>query len=231
MRIHYIMHAFFETPGVIESWAKDKGFEFGGTRTYANEELPKSSAVDFLVVMGGPQSLLRIGEYPYLQDEINLISRVVKEGKPVIGFCLGSQLIAGALGARTQRSPEKEVGVFPIQLTQAGLSDPIFRHFPAEFDVLHWHHDMPGIPEGAVLLAQSPGCPHQAFRVGDRIYGFQFHMEPTKKSVQPLLKHAVDDLTPDNYTQTTEEILSSDFETMNERMKFILDSIITIANG
>lgn len=120
MRIDYIMHALFETPGVIESWAKYRGFEFSGPRTYANEELPKSSDVDFLVVMGGPQSPLCIGEYPYLQDEINLISRVVKEGKPVIGFCLESQLIAEALGARTQRSPEKEVGVFPIQLTQGG---------------------------------------------------------------------------------------------------------------
>lgn len=225
------MHASFETPGVIEDWAKDKDFKFGGTRTYANDELPESSEVDFLVVLGGPQSPLRIDEYPYLQDEINLISRVIKEGKPVIGFCLGSQLIAEALGAQTQRSPEKEVGVFPIQLTQAGQSDPILKHFPTEFDVLHWHHDMPGISEDAVLLAQSAGCPHQSFRVGDRIYGFQFHMEPTKKSIQPLLKNAVDDLTPSKYTQTPEEILSSDFETMNERMKFILDSIVTITNG
>jgi len=225
------MHASFETPGVIEAWAKDKDFEFGGTRTYANDELPESSEVDFLVVLGGPQSPLRIDQYPYLQDEINLISRVIKEGKPVIGFCLGSQLIAEALGAQTQRSPEKEVGVFPIQLTQAGQSDPILKHLPTDFDVLHWHHDMPGISEDAVLLAQSAGCPHQAFRVGDRIYGFQFHMEPTKKSIQPLLKNAVDDLTPSKYTQTPEEILSSDFETMNERMKFILDSIVTITNG
>ena len=231
MRLHYVMHASFETPGVIEDWAKHKGFEFSGTRTYADEKLPKSSDVEFLIVLGGPQSPLFMDDYPYLVDEISLISEVIKERKPVIGFCLGSQLIAEALGARTRRSPEKEVGVFPIQLTAAGQSDAILKHLPAQFDMLHWHHDMPGIPDGAVLLAKSAGCPHQAFRLDDRIYGFQFHMESTEESIRPLLENAVDDLTPSKYTQTLDEILSADFETMNERMELILDSMVEVANG
>ena len=230
MRIHYLMHASFETPGVIEKWARDRGYTFDGTLTYTNKTLPDAADVDFLIVMGGPQSPLRMSDYPYLSDEINLISAVIRQTKPIVGFCLGSQLIAESLGARTQKSPDKEVGIFPVQLTDDGRQDPILKSLPTEFDVLHWHHDMPGIPDGAALLARSAGCPHQAFRFGDRIYGFQFHMEPTKESIKPLLENAVDDLAPSRYTQTPEEILSSDFETMNRRMTYVLDSMVKLTS-
>jgi GMP synthase (glutamine-hydrolysing) len=230
MRLHYIMHASFETPGVIEQWAKERSFDFDGTPTYSNKKLPASTGIDFLLVMGGPQSPLRMSDYPYLRDEIRLISDMIEQNKPVIGFCLGSQLIAEALGARTLRSPEKEVGFFPIQLTHDGRRDPILREFPKEFEVLHWHHDMPGMPDGAVLLARSAGCPNQAFRFGDRIYGFQFHMEPTQETIKPLLENAAEDLAPSKYTQTPEQILAFDFETMNCRMKYVLDSIVKLAN-
>jgi GMP synthase (glutamine-hydrolysing) len=220
------MHASFETPGIIEKWARDRGYNFDGTPTYTGERLPDATEVDFLIVMGGPQSPMHMNDHPYLRDEIKLISAAIGRNVPVVGFCLGSQLIAEALGARTQKSPEKEVGIFAVQLNDAGQQDPILRSFPTEFEVLHWHHDMPGIPDGAVLLARSAGCPHQAFRFGDRIYGFQFHMEPTKESIKPLLQNATDDLAPSKYTQAPEKILSADFETMNRRMMHVLDSMV-----
>src|ERR1700736_22997 len=90
-----------------------------------------------------------LNDYPYLSDEINLISAVIRQNKPIVGFCLGSQLIAEALGARTRKSPDKEVGIFPVHLTDDGQRDPILKSFPTKFEVLHWHHDMPGIPDGA----------------------------------------------------------------------------------
>jgi GMP synthase (glutamine-hydrolysing) len=225
LRVHYLMHVDFETPGIIEKWASDRGHILAGTLTSANKDIPDAADIDFLIVLGGPQSPLRMDDDPYLRDEINLISAMIRQNKPVIGFCLGSQLIAEALGARTRKSPCKEVGGFPVQLTEDGRKDPIFKDFPPEFDVIHWHYDMPGIPDGATLLARSPGCPHQAFRFGDRIYGFQFHMEPTRESIKPLLENGVDDLAPGEYTQTPEKILSFDFETMNRRMIHVLDSV------
>ena len=152
------MHASFETPGIIEKWAQDRGHNFDGTPTYTGKNLPDAAVVDFLIVMGGPQSPMRMNDYPYLSDEITFISKMIKQNKPIVGFCLGAQLIAEALGARTQRSPEKEVGIYPVRLTDDGRQDPILKSFPAAFEVLHWHHDMPGIPHGAALLAHSTGC-------------------------------------------------------------------------
>jgi GMP synthase (glutamine-hydrolysing) len=225
MRVHYLMHASFETPGIIEKWAQDRGYAFDGTRTYSGGKLPKAADVDFLIVMGGPQSATRLDNHPYLRDEINLISGVISLNKPLVGFCLGSQLIAEALGAPTKTSPNKEVGFFPVQLTDEGRQDSILGNLPSEFEVLHWHYDMPSIPTGAALLARSAGCPHQAFRYGDRTYGFQFHMEPTEESIKPLLENAAEDLAPGRYTQTSEEILSADFEAMNQRMILVLDSL------
>ena len=191
MRIHCVLHASSEGPAAIEHWAQAKGLEFATTKTYAGEQLPDTNEFDFLVVMGGPQSPLEIEKHPFLRDEIELVSRAVADHKVILGICLGSQIIAEALGAATQRSPEKEIGVFPIDLTAEGRVDPIFKNFPDKFSAFHWHNDMPGIPKGAVLLAQSLGCPHQAFRYGDRVYGLEFHLEPTRESAMELIDNCV----------------------------------------
>ncbi len=223
MRIHCVLHASFEGPAAIRDWAHAKALEMTATRTYAGEQLPGTSEFDFLVVMGGPQSPLEIEKYPFLRDEIELVSRAVADQKVILGICLGSQIIAEALGAATQRSPQKEIGVFPVTLTQEGRVDPIFKNFPDKFPAFHWHNDMPGIPDGAVLLAKSPGCPHQAFRYAERIYGLEFHLEPTRESAKELIDSCPDDLAPSVYTQTEKEILSADFGTINGKMETILE--------
>lgn len=114
MRISVIMHADFETPGVIEEWAQAKKHSFRIFKPYQVESLPAVEEFDFLIVMGGPQSPLALEEAPYLVDEIKLISRAIQAKKIVLGFCLGAQLIGEALGAKTERSPEKEVGIYPV---------------------------------------------------------------------------------------------------------------------
>lgn len=125
MRIQYILHADFEGPGVLEKWAKLNQFRERSCRPFAKEGMPSPNEYDLLILMGGPQSPLSLNAAPYLADEIVLVQETMKRRIPLLGFCLGAQLIGEALGARTERSPHKEVGVFPIELTAKGQQDPL----------------------------------------------------------------------------------------------------------
>ncbi len=223
MHIHYIQHAPFEKLGVIEDWAHQEGYQLSGTQTYNGETLPHASAFDFLIIMGGPQSPLQLEQYPYLLAEIELSRQAIAQQKPVLGVCLGAQIIAESLGATTTQSPNKEIGVYPIELTKEGEQDPLFKLFSKQFNVMHWHNDMPGIPKDAVLLAQSAGCPRQAFRYGDRVYGLQFHLEMDTDCIKGMIEHCAEDLQPGRYVQTKEELLTADHASINQKMCMVLD--------
>lgn len=120
MKILCITHADFETPGVIQDWAHTNNHDFKICKPYKGENFLQNTDFDFLVIMGGPQSACNLVQDPYLYDEVKLIKQAIEKNKIVLGFCLGAQLIGSALDAPASRSPEKEVGVFPITLTDAG---------------------------------------------------------------------------------------------------------------
>lgn len=230
MRIHTIIHAPFEKAGAIEKWATDKGYQLLATHTYRGEKLPSLSAVDFLVIMGGPQSPAELDKYPYLREEITFTRQIIDHKKPVLGICLGAQIISESLGAKTEHSPNKEVGIFPIQLTTDGEDDPIFKQFPKIFEVIHWHNDMPGIPEGSLVLAKSDGCPRQAIRYSNRVYGLQFHMEMTSELLTGMVKHCPQDLNPGRYIQETTKLLSADLTEINSKMFAILNYLAALVD-
>lgn len=225
MKIHTITHAPFETIGCIADWISKKKFSLTESEPYNGDPLPPPSAYDCLIVMGGPQSPLQTKESPYLLDEIAHIKQAIAKDKIVLGFCLGAQLIAEALDAKTEHSPEKEVGIFPIELTEEGKNCSLFDGFSEKFEVIHWHNDMPGIPKGAKLLAHSKGCPQQAFQWGNKVFGFQFHMEVTKQGIAELAKYCPEDLIPGKYIQTAKQMFAFDIKAINERMFRILDRI------
>jgi len=230
MRIHCIIHASFEKLGVIETWARVNDHDLSETHTYKNETLPKTNTFDFLIVMGGPQSPLQLEKWPYLQDEMDLIKASIDANKAILGICLGAQLIAESLGAKTEKSPHKEIGVFPIELFPDAAKDPVFSQFPSTFTVMHWHNDMPGLPKGARLLAKSAGCPRQAFSFGDRIYGLQCHLEMTKNNISDMLSHCGKDLTSDLYVDTKVQLLTHDFQMINAKMFVVLDYLSSMVN-
>lgn len=225
MQVHIIIHAPFEKPGTIETWAMDKGHNISYTHTYRGEQLPAASQVDFLVIMGGPQSPLELEKYPYLRDEIALTAQAIQQKKAVLGICLGAQIIGESLGAKTERSPHKEIGAFPIHLTAEGKNDPILKCLPESFDVMHWHNDMPGAPAGSVILAYSEGCPRQIIRYTERAYGLQCHMEMTTEMIKGMLEHCAADLKLGKYIQDAKKMLSINLSSMNEKIVLILDQL------
>lgn len=228
MRIQFILHAEFESPGVIADWVDQKGFEAHYCRPFAEESIPDVNEFDWLVVMGGPQSPLELELYPYLKGEMELIEHTLSTNKPILGICLGAQLIGEVLGAPTERSPHKEVGIFPIQLTEEGQKDPLFQGFPAEFPVVHWHNDMPGLTQEARVLALSQGCPRQIIKYTNQVYAFQCHLEPTQQDIAGMIKHCESDLVHGKYVQSKQDLLAGDFSSINSLMHSILDGLLKL---
>lgn len=230
MEILFVLHAHFELPGILESWARDKGFKLSYCSPFAGEDLPKKSnlACDWIISMGGPQSAaLDLSHYSYLNNEIDLIRNALQAHIPVLGFCLGAQLIGEALGARTERSPHKEIGIHPISLTEEGTRDPLLEGLPNTFLVPHWHSDMPGLTKESKILATSSGCPRQIIRYLPHAYGFQCHPEMTQHVARELIKNCPEDFTSEDYVQTPEKILSYDFYALNNKhMTRILDNFL-----
>jgi len=144
-----------------------------------------------LVVLGGPMSVNDTATYPHLVTETRVIEDALHREIPVLGICLGAQLVAAALGARVGKSREKEIGWYDVSRTSDGRRDPLLAHFRDTERVFQWHGDTFEIPSGAVHLAKSPGCRHQAFRYGDRAYGFQFHLEVDEAMIDRWLRVSV----------------------------------------
>lgn len=228
MDILCITHADFESPGVIEFWAQDHQHHFKIERPYRGDTLSNTNRFDMLIVMGGPQSSLELDQYPYLSTEIDLIANAIAHNKKVLGFCLGAQLIGDALGAKPERSPEKEVGVYPITLTPEGVRDPLLQGLGNSFDVIHWHNDMPGLTNDSTLLASSAGCPRQIVRYKYNVYGFQCHLEIPLEGVRGMIKAAPEDLKPSMFTQSESELLAHDYQAINALMITLLDRFIRL---
>ena len=232
MHIHFIIHEHFEAPGAYEIWGKNRGCSLSYSRVYQGDPLPEDlQSTDLLIIMGGPQSpATTLKECPWFdaQAEKALISRTIEAGKTVIGVCLGSQLIGEALGAAFCHSPEKEIGKFPVRLTDAGKANPLFEDFGHELNVGHWHNDMPGLTPQAKVLAYSEGCPRQIVQYGERVYGFQCHMELTPEVVELLIEHSQNDLrraAEFRFVETAEKLRSHDYREMNQVLFSFLDKL------
>ncbi|MBO9155098.1 type 1 glutamine amidotransferase [Chitinophaga sp. GCM10012297] len=198
MRIHHLQHVPFEGLAAIEDWAKQRSHTLTATRWYETDVLPRLEDFDMLVVMGGPMGIYDEADYPWLRDEKKFIRQSIDSGKPVLGVCLGSQLLADVLGAKVYPNRHKEIGWFPVQF------HPELNN--GELVVCHWHGDTFDLPEGAVRLAESAACKNQAYRYGDRVYGLQFHLETTPGSMEGMIAACGHELAKAEWVQTAEEM-------------------------
>jgi GMP synthase-like glutamine amidotransferase len=191
MKAQIVQHIECEGPGYLGDFLHDNGIEYEIARMYEGEQLPEN--FDVLIVLGGPTNVYDELRYPYLKRLNTTIKNFATGGGFYLGFCLGGQLLAKALGAKVRRNQTKEIGNFEIQLTDGGVEDPIFKGFNTVFTALEWHGDTFEIPAVAIKLVESELCANQAFRFKNA-YGLQFHLEATPEMLAEWVKVYEDEL-------------------------------------
>jgi len=228
MHIHYFQHNHFEDLGFIGIWAENHNITTSVTRFDLNQELPSPESFDWLVVMGGKMGVNDSDKYPWIDDEIRFISQAIHSGKIVIGVCLGAQMIASALGAVVYKNQEPEMGFFPVTFNQNAQNDPVFRHFPTELSVMHFHFDTFELPEGAVAMAKSTVTPIQAFRYGSNVFALQFHCELTETNAPVFINELASEIIQGTYVQQPPDMLRNIEDCMPNNFIFfrVLDEIL-----
>lgn len=218
-----LQHVEWEGPGIIAREAKSRGLDVEVRRLDLGDEILEADHVDGLVVMGGPFGAYEEDSYPFLAKECSLLAAAVRRGSPVLGVCLGAQLLTKALGGKVFPGHGAEIGYGPIGLTHAGLQDPLFADLGNVLPAFHWHGDTFTLPEDAVLLASSQMYTQQAFRFGRRAYGLQFHVEPDADTWAAWRSHLPEGLVEDSETKRL-EIEEAGKEVISRFFDLALDS-------
>ncbi len=208
MLVACVQHVSFEGPGSIAQWTIERGHSLRPIMLHEGQELPRTDEFDLLVVMGGPMSVHDEADYPWLVAEKRLIAQCLQDGKFVLGVCLGSQILAEALGSRVYRNRVKEIGWFPIRMRPEALHSPTFAGMPGQLDVLHWHGETYDLPRGCVHLAESDGCLIQAFEHPSAL-GLQFHLEATQEGLAELIGNCGHEIGGGTYEQDPSAIAAA----------------------
>lgn len=222
MNVHVLQHVPFEDLGSMVAWLDEHSSLMSFTRFFEHPVLPSLNGIDLVIVMGGPMSVNDEVSLPWLIPEKQFIRNAVERGVAMLGVCLGAQLIASALGSRVYRNAQKEIGWFPIEATPS--AQDVFR-FPDTSTVFHWHGETFGLPSGAVRLARSAACANQAFQMGRKVIGLQFHLETTPESARAIIDNCRDELIPGPSVQSEAAlrgVVGSAYTEINSLMSKVL---------
>jgi GMP synthase-like glutamine amidotransferase len=225
LRVHYLQHVPFEGLGSIGPWLTARRAQVSSTQLYAAPTLPPLAEFDALIVMGGPMSVNDEQLLPWLEPEKRFVAAAIDAGKTVLGICLGAQLIAAARGAPVRANGAREIGWHPLER----VADSPFGHLVAPpGHAFHWHGETYALPAGAQRLARSAACEQQAFVLGDRVLGLQYHLEMTLSGAQALCTACAEELAPAPYVQSSAEMLREParFARINLAMDALLDALL-----
>ncbi len=230
MNIHWLQHVEFEGLGSIQDWAVSRGHHLSCSRLFSGESLPKQDSVEMLIIMGGPMGVYDHQEHPWLVGEKDFIGQTIHQNKPVLGICLGAQLIGDVLGARVFANREKEIGWFPL-VREQNCPEPFDSLLPKNPTVFQWHGDTFDLPAESTRLYSSEACLNQAFLYQDRVLGLQFHLETTPESRKQLVANCGNELVQAPWIQPEETILAKQdhFQVINRVMNDILDYLVDCA--
>lgn len=222
MRTKVLQHVPYEGLGSMRRYLERRGADIEFVHLWRGDPLPALSECDLLIAMGGPMSVTDFDQHDWLRAETDFIAEAIQTDKPVLGVCLGAQLIAQAMGARVDRNRQEEIGWFEVQ----GMQAPGCFGFPSSFPAFHWHGDTYALPPGAVQLARSAACEQQAFQLGRRVIGLQFHLETTHQTMNGLIERLGGDLQPGPTVQSAERMRAEpaeSFHAIHELMGELLD--------
>jgi len=222
MNIHYLQHVPFEGPGGIGDWAQARGHAVSGTPVYKDALPAGVDTIDWLIVLGGPMDIYDERRHPWLAAEKRFIKAAITAGGPVLGICLGAQLIADCLGARVHLNACREIGWYPVDITDPGMDTGVFAGLPASINAFHWHSDTFDIPPGAVHTAQSRTCRNQAFVYKEQVVGLQFHLETTLHGAELLIEHCGAPGSPEAQDMVAD---AARFEALREPLWRLLDNL------
>jgi GMP synthase-like glutamine amidotransferase len=230
MHIHYFQHDHFEDLGFIGEWAAARSFTTSVTRFDLGGKLPAHDSYDWLVVLGGKMGVYESDKYPWIAGELKFIKQAIKHGKIVLGICLGSQMLAAALGARVYKNDEPEMGFFPVVFNENAHNDNVFGHFPKSLKVMHMHSDTFDLPKGAVNMATSEVTRCQAFRYGVNVFALQFHFEVTETNAPDFIREVTPELVPGRMVLEPDDMLEYLPECMYNNLVFsvMLDLIANL---
>lgn len=193
MKAHVIQHIHFEDLGNLDSQLRQAGFSIEYFSAMRNEDLEhvSNNECDLLVVLGGPVGVYDHDDYPYLNQEMDIVKKRLKDNKAIIGICLGAQMIAAALGASVYPGDTKEVGWYAITVP-SHMSNSFMSRLN-QSHVLHWHGDTFDLPEGAERIASSAAYINQGFTMGNNVLALQFHPEVMPERIEEwLVGHAAE---------------------------------------
>lgn len=226
MKIHYIQHVNFETPGAILEWTINKGVSVSHTFSFNNDPFPSLSDIDGLVIMGGPMNIYEENKYSWLKKEKHFIKKALQSKKKIFGICLGAQLLADVLGAKVYKNSETEIGISPVYLTKEIQNHSLFQNIPSSFIALHWHGDTFAIPKGAIRIAKNEVTPNQGFLYNNKVLALQFHIEANENSLSNLLKNSQEDLKKAGHFIQSKETILALFDKHQKEMKKNLFNIL-----